>query len=52
MGTLVTYNQHKMLTTYGEVDAGDSIHDDEDVGVCQILKAEVEPGGEHEDEHL
>ena len=30
--------------TYSEIDAGDSIHDNEDVSVSQLLEAEVETG--------
>ena len=29
------------VNTYSKVDAGDSIHDDEDVGVCQLFEAEI-----------
>lgn len=30
------------ICTYSKVDAGDTVHDDEDVSVCQAVKAEIQ----------
>lgn len=38
--------------THSEVDTGDSVHDDEDIGVGELGEAEVEADGEHEDQQL
>lgn len=28
--------------TYSKVDAGDAVHDDKDVGICQAIETEVQ----------
>lgn len=40
------------FATYREVDAGHTIHDDEDVCIGQLGEAVVQADREHEDQHL
>jgi hypothetical protein len=41
-----------VLSTHSKVDAGDAIHDNEDVGVSELGEAEVQAHREHEHQQL
>lgn len=40
------------MSAYCKVNTGDTIHNDEDVGVCELHEAVVQPDGEEEHEQL
>jgi len=38
--------------TYSKINACDTIHDDEDVGICELVKAVIQANGKHEHHEL
>ena len=38
--------------TYGKIDACDAIHDDKDVGICELVKAVIQAHRKHEHHQL